>query len=91
MNKLEFIKKICEKSGQTQVEVDKTIKAFAEVVVEQVRDNAEDVQIPGLGTFKQKCSEARKGRNPFNGEEIEIKSSKTIKFQVSSTVKKVSE
>ena len=71
--------------------MDKTIKAFAEVVVEQVRDNAEDVQIPGLGTFKQKCSEARKGRNPFNGEEIEIKSSKTIKFQVSSTVKKVSE
>lgn len=88
MNKLDFVKKICEKSGQSQSEVEKTLKAVSEVIVEQVRDNGEEVQLNGVGIFKQKVSEAHKGRNPFNGEEIQVKASKSIKFKVSSAVRK---
>lgn len=88
MNKLDFIKKICEKTQQTQNEVDKTIKAISEVITEQVRDKGEEIQLTGLGTFKQKVNPARKARNPFNGEEVDVKESVTIKFHLSSTIKK---
>nr|DAO60322.1 MAG TPA: DNA binding protein [Caudoviricetes sp.] len=91
MNKLELIKKICEKTEQKQNEVDATLKAFASVIIEEVRDGGEDVQIPGVGIFKQKVNPAHTCRNPFNGENVEVKESTTIKFQVSSAVKKVSE
>ena len=91
MNKLELIKKICEKSGQEQKEVDVTLKAFGSVIIEQVRDGGEDIQIPGVGIFKQKVNPAHTGRNPFNGESVEVKESTTMKCQVSSGVKRVSE
>ena len=67
MNKLELIKKICEKTEQKQNEVDATLKAFASVIIEEVRDGGEDVQIPGVGIFKQKVNPAHTCRNPFNG------------------------
>jgi len=40
----------------------------------------EDVVLTGFGTFKVVKRKARKGRNPYTGEEIKIKATKAPKF-----------
>jgi nucleoid DNA-binding protein len=89
MNKWDFVKKIAEKTGQSQDNVNKTLNALVEVLVPEVRDNGESVSIPGLGTFKQKNTQAREGRNPMNGEKVQIKASRNIIFKPQSSVKVV--
>jgi len=89
MNKLELIKKVCDKSGHTQKNVNEMLDALSAVIVEEVRDKGEEITLQGVGIFKQKINEAHKGRNPFNGETIDVKESRTIRFQVSSSVKQV--
>lgn len=91
MNKWDFVKKIAEKTGQSQDNVNKVLNAFVEVLVPEVRDNGETVSLPGLGAFKQKLTEAREGRNPMNGEKVQIKASRNITFKPQSTVKVVEE
>lgn len=91
MNKWDLIKRIAEKTGQTQENINKTLTAFVEVVVPEVRDNGESVALPGLGTFKQKLTEEREGRNPINGEKVKIKASRNITFKPQSSVKVVNE
>lgn len=91
MNKWDFVKKIAEKTGMSQDNVNKVLNAFVEVVVPEVRDNGETISLPGLGTFKQKLTEAREGRNPLNGEKVQIKASRNITFKPQSSVKAVVE
>ena len=89
MNKWDFVKKIAEKTGQSQDNVNKVLNAFVEVLVPEVRDNGETISLPGLGAFKQKLTEAREGRNPMNGEKVQIKASRNITFKPQSIVKVV--
>lgn len=91
MNKWDYIKKIAEKTGKSQAEVNGVINAMVEVIVEEVRDNGEQIAIQGLGTFKQKATAARTGRNPFNGETIQIKASRNIQFRPQASLKTVVE
>lgn len=42
----------------------------------------------GLGTFRVAKRSARKGRNPFTGEAIKIKASKSVRFKPSASLKK---
>jgi DNA-binding protein HU-beta len=46
----------------------------------QSLEKGEDVTLTGFGTFKVVKRKARKGRNPFTGEEIKIKATKAPKF-----------
>lgn len=87
MNKWDFIKRIAEKAGKTQTEVNEVITAMSEIIVEEVRDNGEQIAIQGLGTFRQKSAEAREGVSPFNKEKIQIKASRNIQFRPSASVK----
>lgn len=41
----------------------------------------------GLGTFRVSKRKARKGRNPFTGEAIKIKASKSVRFKPSASLK----
>lgn len=87
MNKWDFIKRIAEKTGKTQTEVNEVITAMSEIIVEEVRDNGEQIAIQGLGTFRQKSAPAREGFSPFNKEKIQIKASRNIQFRPSASVK----
>lgn len=91
MNKWDLIKKVAEKTGISQDNVNKVLNAFVEVTVPEVRDNGEIISLPGLGTFKQKRTEAREGRNPMNGEKVQIKASRSITFKPQSSVKAIEE
>lgn len=87
MNKWDFIKRVSEKSGKPQTELNKVITAITEVITEQVRDNGEDVTLLGFGTFKQRKTEAKTCRSPFDGKTITTKPSRTIQFKPSPSIK----
>ena len=91
MNKIDLIRKVKDVSGVNQDSVDKVISALCKVVVEEVRDNGEDIQLPGVGTFKQKDNPEHEGFNPLTKTKITVPHSVTIRFQVSSAVKKIVE
>lgn len=46
------------------------------------------VSLRGVGSFVVKNTEARMGRNPATGEEIQIEAGKKVTFKVSTTLKK---
>lgn len=81
MKKWDFIKLVAERTGLTQQDVNKVVDEAGRIIVEQVRDNGEEIAIPTIGTFKQKVNPARTGRNPKNGNTIEIKGSRSIAFR----------
>lgn len=47
----------------------------------------EEVAIAGFGKFMVVDRQARKGRNPSTGQEIDIPASKAVRFKVSKTLK----
>ncbi|MSY99342.1 MAG: HU family DNA-binding protein, partial [Actinobacteria bacterium] len=49
----------------------------------------EDVMINDFGKFKKVDRPARKGRNPFTGETIQIKASKKVRFLPAKALKEV--
>lgn len=87
MNKQEFLKKVTGKANMSSADVNRCISAIVDVIVSEVRDNGEQIAIQGLGTFKQVKKEAHEGRNPFNGEKVQIKASRNIQLKVQSSLK----
>jgi nucleoid DNA-binding protein len=89
MNKWDFVKKVAAEAGHSQAVTNEIINAAVKILVPEVRDNGETLAIPGLGTFKAKNSAARVGRNPMNGETVNIPASRSIAFKPQSTIKVV--
>lgn len=87
MNKWDFVKKVSTETGIKQDTVNEVLKATVNTIISEVRDNGEDISFPGLGTFKQKCTDAHIGRNPATGEKIDIPESRTIVFKTQPSVK----
>ena len=86
MNKTEFAAAVAEKAGLSKKEAEASLKAFTEVVAEELKAG-EKVQLVGFGTFEVSERSARQGRNPQTGETIEIAASKTPKFKAGKALK----
>ena len=82
MNKTELVAAIADKAEIKKVEAEKAVKAFTEVVAEELK-KGEKVQLVGFGTFEVKENKARTGRNPRTGKSMKIKASKAPKFKAS--------
>lgn len=91
MKKWDFIKIVADKVGLPQQKVNEVVDEVGRQIVNQCRDNGEDVSLSTLGTFKLKQMDARIGRNPATGEQVEIKGSRTIQFRPMPSVKVVIE
>ena len=86
MNKTELIAAIAEKSGVKKVDAEKALKAFTDVVAEELK-KGEKVQLVGFGTFDVLKRPARQGRNPRTGKSMKIKASKAPKFKAGKALK----
>ncbi|MGX8688054.1 MAG: HU family DNA-binding protein [bacterium] len=86
MNKNELITAVAEKSGLTKKETEKVLKAFTEVVTEELK-NGGKVQMVGFGTFEVSERAARDGRNPRTGEPMPIEASRAPKFKAGKALK----
>ncbi len=86
MNKSELVAAIAEQSGASKKDTEKVLKAFVDVVTEELK-KGEKVSFVGFGTFEVSERAARKGINPKTKEEIEIAASKSPKFKAGAALK----
>jgi len=86
MNKTELVAAIAEKTNLTKADSEKALKAFTEVVAEELK-KGEKITLVGFGTFEVSERAAREGRNPLTGETIKIAASKAPKFKAGSQLK----
>ena len=86
MNKTEFIAAIAEEAGLSKTDAAKAVKAFTDVVVEEMK-KGEKIQLVGFGTFEVAERAAREGRNPSTGEKITIAAANVPKFKAGAALK----
>ena len=86
MNKTEFIAAVAEKAEISKKDSEKALKAFVDVVVEQLKAG-DKVQLVGFGTFEVSERAAREGRNPQTGETMTIAACKAPKFKAGKALK----
>ena len=86
MNKVELIAAISEAAGLTKKDAEKALKAFTDVVAEELK-NGGKVQVVGFGTFEVSERAEREGRNPQSGEVMKIAASKAPKFKAGKALK----
>ena len=86
MNKTELIAAIAEKAEISKKDSEKALKAFVDVVTEQLK-NDDKVQLVGFGTFEVSKRAAREGRNPQTGKTMKIAACKAPKFKAGKAVK----
>ena len=86
MNKTELIAAIAEKAEISKKDSEKALKAFVDVVTEQLK-NDDKVQLVGFGTFEVSKRAAREGRNPHTGKTMKIAACKAPKFKAGKALK----
>ena len=86
MNRAELIAAMAEKAGLKQKEAEKALKAFTEVVAEELK-KGDKIQLVGFGTFEIGERAAREGRNPQTGETMTIAACKAPKFKAGKALK----
>ncbi len=80
MNKAELIDAIAAGSGLTKADSRRALDAFVEAT-EGALKKGERVALVGFGSFAVNKREARKGRNPQTGKEINIPAKNVVKFK----------
>jgi DNA-binding protein HU-beta len=84
VNKSELIQQLASRTdlsrSQAQNAVDALFAPENGLIAEALR-NGEKVQITGFGSFETRSRDARKGRNPRTGKEIEIGASTSAAFR----------
>ena len=86
MNKSELVAAMSEKSELSKKDVEKALKAFTDVVAEELK-KGEKIQLVGFSTFEVSERAARTGLNPRTKETIEIAASKAPKFKAGKALK----
>ena len=80
MNKTDLINKVSELSDLSKKDAGKAVDAVFEAIGEALQ-GGDKVQLVGFGNFEVRDRQARKGRNPQTGEEIDIAASKIPAFK----------
>jgi DNA-binding protein HU-beta len=80
LNKTDLISEVAGTSGMTKKDAEKVINAFF-ATVEGALKFGDKIQLIGFGTFEVRERQARKGRNPQTGAEIDIPAAKVPAFK----------
>jgi DNA-binding protein HU-beta len=86
MNQAELITALSAAASLTKKEADGILKKLGEVVAAELIEGGE-VTLPGLGKLHVERKEARKGRNPSTGAEIDIPAKNVPKFSAAKALK----
>jgi DNA-binding protein HU-beta len=86
MNKTEFVDAVAERADVQKSDAAKIVDALVDVVGDQLK-KGEQITLVGFGTFLVSKREARKGRNPRTGEEIDIAASNVPRFKPGKALK----
>jgi len=88
MNKAQFIAYLAPHFGDSKKEAARAVDIVFDSIVRNI-SKGDDVMINDFGKFKKVDRAARKGRNPFTGETIQIKASKKVRFLPAKALKEV--
>ena len=88
MNKAQFIAYLAPQFGDSKKEAARAVDVVFDAIIRNI-SKGEDVMINDFGKFKKVDRPARKGRNPFTGESIQIKASKKVRFLPAKGLKEV--
>ncbi|NMC27312.1 MAG: HU family DNA-binding protein [Syntrophomonadaceae bacterium] len=86
MNKTDLVSAVAGQAGITKKDAEKVINAFFTTVADALKAG-DKVQLIGFGTFEVRSRQARKGRNPQTGAEINIPASKVPAFKPGKALK----
>lgn len=86
MNKTDLINKVAEATQMTKKDASEAVEAVLHAITESLTQG-EKVQLIGFGNFEVKERQARKGRNPQTGEEIDIPATKVPSFKAGKQLK----
>ena len=86
MNKADLVAVVAQKAGITKRDAEKSVNAVVEGIQEAL-SRGDKVSLVGFGTFWVRPREARKGRNPRTGEEIEIEARNVPAFKAGKMLK----
>ena len=88
MNKPQFIAALAPHFDNNKKEAARSVDIVFDTIIRTI-SKGEDVMINDFGKFKKVDRAARKGRNPFTGETIQIKASKKVRFLPAKSLKEV--
>lgn len=86
MNKQELISSMASKAGMTKDQAGTALEAFIDSVTESLK-KGDDVRLLGFGNFMVSRREAKMGRNPQTGQQVEIKAANVARFKVGKGLK----
>lgn len=86
MNKTQLRDAVAEHASLTNAQADAALEAVLTSITTAVADG-DKVTLPGFGTFEARKREARTGRNPQTGEEMQIAASTAPAFKAGSAFK----
>jgi nucleoid DNA-binding protein len=86
MNKAEFINSVAERAGLSKADAERAVNAMIDTTVDTVAAG-DSLTLPGFGTYTPRARQARKGRNPQTGAEIDIAASNSVGFKVGKSFK----
>lgn len=80
MNKAELIDAIAASAGLSKADSKKALDAFVETTSKALK-SGDRLSLVGFGSFSVSKREARTGRNPQTGKEIQIAAKNVVKFK----------
>ena len=86
MNKTDLVTHVASKAGMTKKDAEHLINAFFTLFVYALKGGYK-VQLIGFGTFETRDRQARKGRNPQTGAEINIPATRVPAFKAGKALK----
>lgn len=87
MNKQDLINEIAARTALSKAQATQTVDALGDIAQHQLTKPGAELTLPGIGKLKAVHKEARTGRNPANGEEIDIPAKTAVKFVASKALK----
>ena len=84
MNKAELIDIIATKAGLSKVDTKRALDAFVGATTEELKKKDGRISLVGFGSFTVAKRAARTGRNPKNGDAIEIAAKNVVRFKTGS-------
>ncbi len=86
MNKTDLIAHVASKADMTKKDAEQVVNAFF-AAIEDALKVGDKVQLIGFGTFEVRDRQARKGRNPQTGDEIDIPATRVPAFKAGKALK----
>lgn len=86
MNKQDLINRVSELTGDTKRAAENAVNAVIDAVTEAV-SRGDRIEVKGLMTVRVTDRPARTGRNPINGEAVEIPARRAVTIKPAAALK----